>query len=78
MEKERNQKRKLEISELTPDSDVRLAKRGIHARDDVLPCDKCEFTTKKSSTLKQHKEARHEGIRYPCPQCDYAATTTDI
>ena len=75
MEKEGNQKRKLEISELNPDSDARPAKRGKHARDDVLSCDQCEFTTKKSSALKKHKEARHKGIRYPCPQYDYAATT---
>ena len=25
--------------------------------------------------LKQHKELKHEGIRYPCDQCNYAATT---
>ena len=26
--------------------------------------------------MKQHKEGKHEGIRYPCDQCDYASTTT--
>ena len=24
--------------------------------------------------LKMHKESKHEGIRYPCDQCDYAAS----
>ena len=27
------------------------------------------------SSLKRHKESKHEGIRYPCDQCGYAATT---
>ena len=39
-----------------------------------FPCDQCEFTTTRSSSLKQHKEAIHEGIRYPCEYCGYAAT----
>ena len=26
------------------------------------------------SNLKIHKEAVHEGIRYPCDQCEYSAT----
>ena len=25
--------------------------------------------------LKQHKESKHEGIRYPCNECDYAGPT---
>ena len=25
--------------------------------------------------LKKHKEAKHEGIRYPCDQCEFAATS---
>ena len=26
--------------------------------------------------LNQQKEAKHEGIRYPCDQCEFAATIT--
>ena len=26
------------------------------------------------SKLKKHKEDKHEGIRYPCDQCEYSAT----
>ena len=37
-------------------------------------CDKCGFRAIKSSHLKQHKAAKHEGVRYPCDLCDYAAT----
>ena len=29
-----------------------------------------------TSKVKQHKEFKHEGIRYQCDQCKYAATTT--
>ena len=25
--------------------------------------------------LKEHRESIHEGVRYPCDQCDYKATT---
>ena len=26
--------------------------------------------------LKIHVENKHEGVRYPCSKCEYAATTT--
>ena len=28
--------------------------------------------------LKRHKEAKHEGIRYPCDQCEFAATRISL
>ena len=38
----------------------------------------CMCTEKRFSglkkALKSHKESKHEGIRYPCDQCEYAAT----
>ena len=34
----------------------------------------CMRTTPWRKTLKQHKESKHKGIRYPCDQCIYAAT----
>ena len=24
--------------------------------------------------MKEHKKSKHEGVRYPCDQCEYAAT----
>ena len=27
------------------------------------------------SKLKRHTESKHKGVRYPCDQCDHAATT---
>ena len=36
-------------------------------------CDECEYSTNKQY-LKQHKQSKHDGVRYPCDQCDYAAT----
>lgn len=27
-------------------------------------------------TLKRHRESVHEGIRYPCEECDHRASTT--
>jgi len=38
-------------------------------------CTECDFTTNQARYLKQHKEAKHLGIRYPCDLCEYGATT---
>ena len=38
-------------------------------------CDQCEFVGAHGSLWK-HKKAKHEGVRYPCDNCKYAATTT--
>ena len=37
-------------------------------------CDQCKLTFKNPSSLKKHKESKHDKIRYPCDLCDYAAT----
>ena len=37
-------------------------------------CDQCQYSTNKPSNLKQHKESKHEEVRYPCDNCEYAAT----
>ena len=42
---------------------------------DRYPCDQCDYAATTASTLKQHKESKHEGVGYPCDQCDYIATT---
>ena len=34
-------------------------------------CEKCEYTTDRKSSLKEHIQKQHEGIRYPCDKCDY-------
>lgn len=38
------------------------------------PCGECDFVSINKGSLKQHKEAKHIGIRYPCDQCKYSAT----
>ena len=37
-------------------------------------CDQCEYTGSRKALYK-HRRSKHEGIRYPCDHCDYAATT---
>ena len=37
-------------------------------------CNQCEYSSHKSSNLKQHKKSKHDGVSYPCDQCEYAAT----
>ena len=36
-------------------------------------CDQCEYKTK--ANLQRHVQAKHEGVKYPCDECDYRATT---
>jgi len=38
------------------------------------PCNKCDYTAKSPSLLKQHAYGIHEGVRYPCEHCEYKAT----
>ena len=37
----------------------------------VYPCDLCEFSTLNQTTLRQHIEAKHMGIKYSCDLCDF-------
>ena len=34
------------------------------------------LVTSVSLDFRTHKESKHDGIRYPCDQCEYAATTS--
>jgi len=34
-----------------------------------------EYAAITASKLKKHKESKHEGVRYPCDECEFAATT---
>ena len=38
-----------------------------------FPCDLCNKTYNVKKSLTRHKQT-HEGVRYPCNQCDYKAT----
>ena len=33
-------------------------------------CDECEYSTRKPSNLIQHKESKHEKVRFTCDQCE--------
>ena len=37
-------------------------------------CQECGFQTYRRDNLKQHILSIHEGIKYPCPHCEYKAT----
>ena len=45
--------------------------------NDANKCDICQYRPKQPSryVIKQHKEAVHLGIRYPCPYCKDTCTT---
>ena len=37
-------------------------------------CNTCDYRTKYKPNLKNHKEAKHKGVKYKCGQCDYTGT----
>ena len=37
-------------------------------------CELCHRTYSQKRYLKRHKQIAHDGIKYPCNQCDYQAT----
>ena len=38
-------------------------------------CEFCDYVTRISLLLKEHKDAVHEGVKYPCHLCSYLGTT---
>jgi len=48
-------------------------KRHKQSHVGIYSCNQCEFTGSKSG-LWSHKKSIHVGLRYPCDQCEYAAT----
>ena len=47
----------------------------IRSKHEGIIFDLCDYAATTLTNLKQHKEFKHEGIRYPCHQCEYAAVT---
>ena len=43
----------------------------------VYFCDKCPYAAMTKSLLRKHRQAQHEGVRFPCDQCEYTSTTKD-
>ena len=38
-------------------------------------CEYCDFNIGSQTSLKLHVRVKHDGIRYPCDECKYKATT---
>ena len=38
-----------------------------------VECDKCSKTFSSNTALWYHRKSIHEGVRYPCDQCDFQA-----
>ena len=58
-------------NEIDSGSTKTSSKRIKGSKEDGFSCDQCDFTSMYSSNLSQHMKSKHEGIRYPCDQCDY-------
>ena len=62
---------KIKISNSSIVSKVVLLKFGhVH----VCSGNVCSYTATRRQDLRKHREAVHEGKRYPCDMCDYQAT----
>ena len=61
-------------TEIDSSSTKTLNKKIKENKEDGFSCDRCNFTSIYSSNLSQHIKSKHEGVRYPCDQCDYVAT----
>ena len=59
-----------------PEPQVKKRKRSDISRNNEgkYQCQHCDYETSKTSSIKTHVEAIHEGVRYPCNQCSYKAT----
>ena len=51
----------------------KVNKRKRAGSKDVYSCDLCDYTGARTP-LYYHKKSKHEGIQYPCDQCEYAAS----
>ena len=59
----------------------RYLKLHIKKKHDVskpkLKCQLCDFLAWTKGDLNKHKKGVHEGLTYPCQQCDYKASFHD-
>lgn len=58
----------LEIKQETSELDMEQT-TPTHMRK-MYFCDQCDYSATKSTSVKYHKQAVHEGLRYDCDQCD--------
>jgi len=57
---------------VTGERGIKPANVNNAIKDDMpkFSCDRCPYKTKQASHLKRHQNAKHNGIRYKCDQCD--------
>ena len=36
-----------------------------------IPCDHCDYKATERGSLLKHIKSLHEGIKFPCEQCDH-------
>ena len=46
----------------------------VNSVNKKFECDQCQKTYSSSQALVFHKRSVHEGVKYPCDQCDYQGT----
>ena len=67
------------IVEEKPKEKTQLRRTRDQISDDTksTKCPECGAVYHDRSTMMRHYRSKHEGIKYPCNQCDYQATRQD-
>ena len=42
-----------------------------------MRCDQCDYVATTTKYLHDHKQSKHEGVRYRCDQCEHVATINE-
>ena len=66
---------KLEKSQLADNNKQKVDKR----KDKPFhKCEQCDYKTVDRSNLTKHVKSVHQGIKYPCPHCDYKGSKENV
>ena len=47
---------------------------NLSLKKDIFACAPFNYQATEKGIIQRHIQSKHEGIKYPCNQCDYQAT----
>ena len=60
----------------TTEANLKRHLRLKHGHKKVMKCSECDFETSNRTSLRNHGD-QHNGVKYPCDQCDYVGAVKD-